>query len=177
MPAGHEWEDCLFLIMIAMWKSCNILWLGEVQRSSPFFVILSCPLVGLVLVPQVGFCFVGLPFFPSASWPLSFLSLFLRPCLIHAWMPDWGRAFVHGHTFLHSWSGPMTLVVGLLLGATFLSNLTLVLFVSLIRLSSWKRRLLNPLIIIICESLIHLILSIRGKILYHHYIIFQYSLW
>ena len=23
------------------------------------------------------FCFVGLPFFPSASWPLSFLSLFL----------------------------------------------------------------------------------------------------
>ena len=52
------------------------------------------------------FCFVGLPFFPSASWPLSFLSLFLflRPCLIHARMPDWGRAFVHGHTFLHSWT-------------------------------------------------------------------------
>ena len=25
----------------------------------------------------VCFCFVGLPFFPSASWPLSFLSLFL----------------------------------------------------------------------------------------------------
>ena len=24
---------------------------------------------------------------------------------------DWGRAFVHWHTFLHSWSGPMTLVV------------------------------------------------------------------
>ena len=49
----------------------------------------------------------GLPFFPSASWPLSFLSLFflfLRPCLIHARMPDWGMAFVHGHTFLHSWT-------------------------------------------------------------------------
>ena len=42
-------------------------------------------------------------------------------CLIHARMPDWGRAFVHGHTFLHSWSGLMTLVVGLLHGATFLS--------------------------------------------------------
>ena len=88
--------------------------------SSPCFVNLSCAQVGLVLVPQMCFCFVGLPFFPSASWPLSFLSLFplfflfLRPCLIHARMPDWGRAFVHGHTFLHSWSGPMTLVVGLL---------------------------------------------------------------
>ena len=54
--------------------------------------------------------------FPSASWHLSFLSLFflfLRPCLIHAWIPDWGRAFVHGHTFLHSWSGLMTLAFGL----------------------------------------------------------------
>ena len=48
-------------------------------------------------------------------------------------MPDLGRAFVHGHTFLHSWSGLMTLVVGLLHGATFLSNLTFVLFVSFIR--------------------------------------------
>ena len=55
------------------------------------------------------------------SLPLFFL--FLRPCLIHARMPGWGRAFVHGHTFLHSWSGPMTLVVGLLHGATILSNL------------------------------------------------------
>ena len=34
----------------------------------------------------------------------------------------------HGHIFLHSWSGPMTLVVDLLHGATFLSNLPLVLF-------------------------------------------------
>ena len=49
------------------------------------------------------------------------LFLFLRPCLIHARMPDTSRAFVHGHTFLHSWSGPMTLLVGLLHGATFLS--------------------------------------------------------
>ena len=38
----------------------------------------------------------------SVSLPLFFL--FLRPCLIHARMPDWGRAFVHGHTFLHSWT-------------------------------------------------------------------------
>ena len=99
------------------------------------FFNLSCAQVGLVLVPQMCFCFVGLPFFPSASWPLSFLFfffLFLRPCLIHARMPDWGRAFVHGHTFLHSWSGPMTFVVCLLHGATFLSNLPLVLFVSFI---------------------------------------------
>ena len=61
------------------------------------------------------FCFVGLPCFPSASWTLSLLSLFFffRPCLIHAQMPEWGRAFVHGDTFLHSWRGPMTLVVGL----------------------------------------------------------------
>ena len=90
--------------------------------------------VGLFLVPPMCFCFVGLPFFPSASWPLSFLLffLFLRPCLIHARMPDCDRAFVHGHTFLHSWGGPMTLVVGLQHGATFLSNLTLVLFVSFI---------------------------------------------
>ena len=41
---------------------------------------------------------------------------------------DRSRAFVHGHTFLHSWSGPVTLVDGLLHGAAFLSNLTLVLF-------------------------------------------------
>ena len=25
-------------------------------------------------------------------------------------MPDWGTASVHGHTFMHSWSGSMTLV-------------------------------------------------------------------
>ena len=65
-----------------------------------------------------------------SSSPLFFL--FLRPCLIHARMPAWSRAFVHGHAFLHSWSGPMILVVGLLHGAAFLSNFTLVLFVSFI---------------------------------------------
>ena len=48
--------------------------------------------------------FVGLPFFPSASvFPVSLPLFFLRPCLIHARMPDWGMAYVHGHTFLHSW--------------------------------------------------------------------------
>ena len=36
------------------------------------------------------------------SLPLFFL--FLRPCLIHARMPDRSWAFVHGHTFLHSWT-------------------------------------------------------------------------
>ena len=73
----------------------HILLLGLVQRSSPCFVNLSCAEVGLVPV----------------SLPLFYL--FFRPCLIHARMSDWNRAFVHGHTFLHSWSGPMTLVVGL----------------------------------------------------------------
>ena len=106
------------------------------NRSSPTLLTLTVPLkVGLVLVPPMYFCFVGLPFFPSASWPLSFLPLFflfLRPCLIHARIPDWGRAFVHGHTFLHSWSGPMTVVIGLLHGATILSNLPLLLFESFI---------------------------------------------
>ena len=65
---------------------------------------------------------------------LPFFSFFLRPCLIHAWMPDWARVFVHGHTFLYSWSGPMTLIaiVSLLHVLTFLSHLTLVLFVSFV---------------------------------------------
>ena len=81
------------------------------------------------------FLFCWAAFLSISLLPLFFLSLFLfflflRPCLIHARMPDWGRAFVHGHTFLHSWSGPM--VVGLLHGATFLSNPILVLFVSFI---------------------------------------------
>ena len=99
--------------------------------SSPSFVNLSCVKVGLVLVPPIDFCFVGLPFFPSAPvFPVSLFPLPLTLLLIHARLPDWGRAFVHGHTFLHSWSGPMTLVVGLLHGAAFLSNLNLVLFVS-----------------------------------------------
>ena len=68
--------------------------------------------------------------------PLSVLSLFLsfflflRHCSINARIPDRSRAFVHGHTFLHSWSGPMTLIAGLLHGATFLS--ILVFFVSFI---------------------------------------------
>ena len=102
-----------FLLLLCMLGSAVA---REVQRSSP-----STPELCLgrpFIVPQIGFLFIfffwggGLPFFPSASWPLSFLPLFflfLRPCLIHARMPDWGRAFVHGHTFLHSWSGPMTL--------------------------------------------------------------------
>ena len=131
---------------VEMFKACvlewgaggHILWLGKVQRSSPSFVNLSCALVGLVLVPQKRFLFCWAAFlsisllasvFP-VSLPLSFL--FLRPCLIHARMHDGSRAFVHGHTFLHSWSGLMTLVVGLLHGATFLSNLTLVIFVSFV---------------------------------------------
>ena len=118
----------------------HILWLGEVWRPPPPSLLTSaCAFVGLVLVPQMCFCFVGLPFFPSASWPLSFLSSLFRllPTLLdscaNAWEGKGFWPFVHGHTFLHSWSGLMTVVVGLLHGATFLSNLSLVLFVSFIR--------------------------------------------
>ena len=64
--------------------------------------------IGLVLVPQLSVCFVGLTFFPSTYWR----------------MPKISRAFVHGNTFLHSWSGLIKLVICLLHGATFLSNLT-----------------------------------------------------
>ena len=81
----------------------HILWLGEVRLSSPCFVNLNCAQVGLFLVPHIGFCFVGLPFFPSASWPLSFLSLFflfLRPCFIHTRMPEMGRVFFAWTHFL-----------------------------------------------------------------------------
>ena len=132
----------------------HILWLGIVQRSSPCFVNLSLCLGRPCFCSSDVFCFVRLPFFPSASWPLSFLSLFLRPCLIHARMPDWGRAFVHRHSWSwsfvhghswswsfvhghswswsfvhgHSWSWSLTLAVG----ARFLSNFTLILFVSFI---------------------------------------------
>ena len=75
----------------------------------------------------------------SSVLPHSFPRLFLfpRPCMIHALMRGRSRAFVHGHTFLHSWSGLMTLVVGLLHRATFLSNLNLVLLVL-------EGHLLNP---------------------------------
>ena len=130
-PPVGSWKPAQY-VSIGQLAMC--LGWGKLGVPSPALLTYLC-LVGLVLVRQIFFCFVGLPFFPSASWPLSFLSLFflfLRPCLIHARMPDWGRAFVHGHTFLHSWSGPMTLAVGLLHGAAFLSNLPLVLFVSFI---------------------------------------------
>ena len=40
--------------------------------------------------------------------------------------------YVYIHTFLHSWSVPKKLVVNLLHGATFLSNLTFILSVSFI---------------------------------------------
>ena len=90
------------------------------------------PLLGVSLSSSDVFCFAFLSISLLASVSLSLFFLFLRPCLIHARMPDWGRAFMHGHTLLHSWSGPMTLVVGLLHGATFLSNYPLVLFVSFI---------------------------------------------
>ena len=105
-----------FLLLLCVLGA--VLWLGKFSAPP-----LSTPQLCLgrpFLVPQIVFFIIiiffwkggGLPFFPSVSWPLSFLPLFFlfpRPCLIHARIADWGRAFVHGHTFLHSWSGPMTL--------------------------------------------------------------------
>ena len=103
-----------FFLLLCMLGA--VLWLGKFSAPP-----LSTPQLCLgrpFLVPQIVFLFFflggggGLPFFPPASWPLSFLPLFflfLQPCLIHARISDWGRAFVHGHTFLHSWSGQMTL--------------------------------------------------------------------
>ena len=54
------------------------------------------------------------------------------------------RAFVHGHTFLQSWSGPMKLVVCLLHGATFLSNLITALFVPAQGLGHQNKQALSP---------------------------------
>ena len=98
------------------------------KRSSPCFVNLS------LFVRKIFFFFWGggSSILSISLCPSCLFFLFLRPCLIHARMPDLVRVFVHGHTFLHSWSGPMTLVVSLLHGATFLSNFTLDLFVSFI---------------------------------------------
>ena len=117
----------------------HLLWLGEVRRSPPSLLTLACAWVGRPCFSSSDvflFCwaaFLSISLLASVfpvSLPLFFL--FFRPCLIHARLPEGGRAFVHGHTFLHSWSGPMTVVIGLLHGATFLSNLPLVLFVSFI---------------------------------------------
>ena len=115
-----------------------ILWLGKLGVPPPTLLTLAMPRQALFYkVPPVCFCFVGLSFFPSASWPLSSLSLFL-------WM---SRAFVHGHTFLHSWSGRQRhFVIGLLHGAAFLSDPTLLHYVSFLEpsLSRWNWHLFNP---------------------------------
>ena len=84
---------------------------------------------------QIGFCYVGLPFFPSASWPLSFLFLFLYfflfcgPYLIHARMPFCALthflAFMKCAYICNYWYLCMELY-------TFLFNLTPALFVSFI---------------------------------------------
>ena len=88
------------------------------------------------------FVLLGCLSFHQPPGLLFFLSLFLPPFLIHARMPDWARAFVHGHTFLHSWSGPMTLACCMEL----LSCPIFLLFSSCLLndISSWKGHLLNP---------------------------------
>ena len=127
-----------FWIILNFWGARgHLLWLGEVRCSPPPSFLTSACALSISLLASV---------FP-VSLPLFFL--FFRSCLIHARMPEGGRAFVHGHTFLHSWSGPMTVVVGLLHGATFLSGLPLVLFVSFIRLWQLERTLIKSLLIII----------------------------
>ena len=63
---------------IHMGAGGHLLWLGEVKRSPPTLFTSACVKVGRPCFSSSDvFCFVGLPFFPSASWPLSFLSLFL----------------------------------------------------------------------------------------------------
>ena len=86
----------------------HILWLGE-EVPPPALLTYLCPggpcfgSSDVFLFCWAAFLSISLlaSVFP-VSLPLFFL--FLRPCLIHARMPDWGRAFVHGHTFLHSWT-------------------------------------------------------------------------
>ena len=88
-------------------------WLGEVCKAFlPSIVNMSCedrPCFSTS--DKCLFCWAA--FFPSAYWR----------------MPDMSWSFVHGHTLLHSWSGPMKLVVCLLHGATLLSNFTIAPFV------------------------------------------------
>ena len=101
----------------------HILWLREVRRSSSSIVTLSCasrPCFSSsdrFLFYWAAFLSISLlaSVFPI-SLPLSFL--FLQLCLIHARLPDWDRAFVHGHIFLHSWRVPIKLIIALLPGAT-----------------------------------------------------------
>ena len=97
----------------------SILWLGEVRRSSNSFVNLSCVQVGLVLVPQMCFCFAFLSIRLLASvFPVSLFPL--PPTLLDSCANAWlGQGFcawthflafmdtlscIHGHTFLHSWT-------------------------------------------------------------------------
>ena len=76
-----------------------ILWLGEVRHFPPsivnliVFLLVFVLLVGLFSTSLLASCF---------NYLSSSLFLFVWLCLIYAQMPDWGRAFVHGHTFLHS---------------------------------------------------------------------------
>ena len=87
----------------------HILLLGKLGVPPPALLTYLCPGRPCFSSSDVFlFCWAAFPsiillasVFP-VSLPLFFL--FLRPCLIHARMPDWGRAFVHGHTFLHSWT-------------------------------------------------------------------------
>ena len=47
---------------------------------------------------------------PTLQISYTVLSFLLKALQISRSMPEMGRAFVHGHTFLHSWSGSMTVV-------------------------------------------------------------------
>ena len=117
VPAVMFCKQFLSYVVYIDWSAflCNpkgsggrILGLGEVQRSSLGIVKLSCPGRPSFSSSYVFWFFLGCLSFHQPPGLLSFLSLFLRPCMIHVRMPGRSRAFVHGHTSLHSWSGPMT---------------------------------------------------------------------
>ena len=113
--------------------------------SSPSFVNLTCAEVGLVLVPQIGFVLLGcLSFHQPPGLCLSCLSfsLFPLPSTLFDSCANASEEFLCMDTLSCLRSVPMKLVVGLLHGSTFLSNLPLVLLVFL-NDSSLTGRLLN----------------------------------
>ena len=107
-----------------------------VPRLFQFLQYLLFILLGCLSFHQLpGICF------SSSLFPRTLLQ---KSCLLYAQMPDWCRAFVHGHTFLHSWNEQMTLVVGLLHVATFLSYLPLVLYTSFTGYQQLERTPIKP---------------------------------
>ena len=78
----------------------------ELVAPPPALLTWAVAIISLVLVPQMCFCFVGLPLFPSASWPLSFPLSFssLPPTLLdscaNAWLGQGFCAWTHFLAFM-----------------------------------------------------------------------------